>query len=118
VPLETDTLVGQSSKPSRYLPFSQNNNFIGRTDEIGALEQRLFVEQDCQKIAVVGLGGVCKTQVALHFAYLVLEKHPDVSVFWIHTLSLETFEQACREVAVVLGLVGIESDKEDVKELV
>jgi tetratricopeptide (TPR) repeat protein len=117
-PLETDTLVGQSSKPARYLPFSQNNNFIGRTDEIGALEQRLFVNQDCKKIAVVGLGGVGKTQVALQFAYSVLEKHPDVSVFWIHALSLETYEQACREVASVLELVGAEDRNEDAKELV
>jgi tetratricopeptide (TPR) repeat protein len=117
-PLETDTLVGQSSKPSRYLPFAKNKNFIGRTEENDTLEQKLIVEQDCQKIAVVGLGGVGKTQVALQFAYSVLEKHPDVSVFWIHALSLETFEQACREVAGVLRLVGTESDKEDVKELV
>jgi len=117
-PLETDALVGQSSKPSRYLPFAKNKNFIGRTEEIDTLEQKLMVEQDCQKIAIVGLGGVGKTQVALQFAYSVLEKYPDVSVFWMHALSLETFEQACREVAGVLRLVGTENDKEDVKELV
>ncbi|GAB7336811.1 hypothetical protein MBLNU13_g11322t2 [Cladosporium sp. NU13] len=109
--------VSRSIGPSRYLPFFQNKNFIGRADNIEALEQRLFVKRDCQKIAVVGLGGVGKTQVALQFAYSVLEKHPDVSVFWIHALSLETYEQACREVAGVLGLVGAEDGKDDVKEL-
>jgi tetratricopeptide (TPR) repeat protein len=83
-----------------------------------ALEQKLFVRKDSQKIAVVGLGGVGKTQVALQFAYSVPKKHPNVSVFWIHALSFETFEQACREVAVVLGLVGTENDEEDVKKLV
>jgi tetratricopeptide (TPR) repeat protein len=117
-PLQTDTLVGQSSKPSRYLPFSRNKNFIGRTKEIDELERKLFIKQECQKIAVVGLGGVGKTQVALQFAYLVLDKHPDVSVFWIHALNLETFEQACREVAGVLGILGAEDGKEDAKELV
>jgi tetratricopeptide (TPR) repeat protein len=110
--------VSQRSTPSIYLPFSQNKNFIGREDKMETLEHKLFVEQDCQKIAVVGLGGVGKTQVALQYAYSVLEKHPDVSVFWIHALSLETFEQACREVASVLGILGVEDGKEDVKELV
>jgi hypothetical protein len=117
-PLETDTLVGQFFKPSRYLPFSKNKNFIGRADEMNEFERKLFIEQDCQKIAVVGLGGVGKTQVALQFAHSVLEKHADVSIFWMHALSSETFEQACREVAVVIGLVSKENDKEDVKELI
>jgi tetratricopeptide (TPR) repeat protein len=98
-----------------YLPFSRNYNFIGRTDEIDALERKLFPKQGCQRVAVVGLGGVGKTQVALQFAYAVLENHLDVSVFWMHALSAETYEQSCRGVASVLGLEG---DKEDVKELV
>jgi hypothetical protein len=117
-PLGTDSLVGQSCKPSRYLPFYQNNNFIGRTYEIDALEQKLFVNQDCREIAIVGLGGVGKTQVALQFAYWVLEKHPDVSVFWMHALSPETFEQGCREVAGVLEVLDAENGEEDVKEAV
>jgi tetratricopeptide (TPR) repeat protein len=98
-----------------YLPFSRNYNFVGRTDEIDALERKLFSKQDCQKVAVVGLGGVGKTQVALQFAYTVLENHLDVSVFWMHALSSETYEQSCRGVASVLGMKG---DKEDVRELV
>jgi tetratricopeptide (TPR) repeat protein len=99
----------------KYLPFSRNYNFIGRTDEIDTLERKLFSKQDCQRVAVVGLGGVGKTQVALQFAYAVLENHLDVSVFWMHALSAETYEQSCRGVASVLG---VESDKDDVKELV
>jgi tetratricopeptide (TPR) repeat protein len=117
-PLEANTLIGRSSKSLKYLPFSRNKNFIGRTHEMNELEQKLIVEQDCQKTAVVGLGGVGKTQVALQFAYSVLEKHADVSVFWIHALSFETFEQTCREVASVLGILGVEEGKEDAKELI
>jgi tetratricopeptide (TPR) repeat protein len=108
----------QSSAPMKYLPFLQNKNFIGRTDELDTLERKLFVDKDCQKTAVVGLGGVGKTQLTLQFVYLVFEKHPDVSVFWIHSLSLETFEQACSEIARVLGIPGADDDKKDVKELV
>jgi len=82
------------------------------------LEQKLFVQRDCQKIAIVGLGGVGKTQVALRFSYLVLEKQSDVSVFWVPALSVEAFEQAYREIARLLGMDLAADGKEDVKELV
>lgn len=116
--VEANITTGHRSKPLKYLPFSRNYNFTGRTDEIGVLERKLFVQQNCQKIAVVGLGGVGKTQVALQFAFAVLEKHPDVSVIWVHAMSLETFEQTCREVARVAGMLRTEHGKRDVKELV
>ena len=78
----------------------------------------LFIQQDYQKIATVGPGGFGKTQVALAFAYSVLEKYSDVSVFWLPASSLEAFEQACRKVAGVIGMVETEDSKQDVKELV
>jgi hypothetical protein len=100
------------------LPFLPNENFIGRESQIGALEHKLFVDGRCKKIAIVGLGGVGKTQVALQFAYSVLEKHTDMSVFWVHAMSLETFEQACRKIADVLGILGADDGTEDAKDLV
>ncbi|KAK5111067.1 hypothetical protein LTR85_012286 [Meristemomyces frigidus] len=69
-------------------------------------------------MAVVGLGGIGKTQVVLHLAYSVLEKHPDISVFWVPALSAEAFEKAYREIAKVLGIEVAADGKEDVKELV
>jgi tetratricopeptide (TPR) repeat protein len=100
------------------LPFLRNHNFVGREDKIDELEDRLFVKQVCQKVALVGLGGVGKTQVALQFAYTVLKKYPDVSVFWIHAQSSETLEQAWRDIANVLKIPGSEDSTKDVRELV
>ncbi|GAB7336313.1 hypothetical protein MBLNU13_g09056t1 [Cladosporium sp. NU13] len=110
--------ASHSFETLKYLPFSQNKDFIGRQDEMNELERKLFIEQDCQKAAIVGLGGVGKTQVALQFAHSVLERHPDISVFWMHAMSAETFEHSCRELANVLGILDAANDKEDVRELV
>lgn len=117
-PVETNTPTVQKLKPPSYLPLSRNYGFLGRIDEIDWIEQALFVQQTYRKIAVVGPGGIGKTQVALAFAHSVLEKHPDVSVFWVHASSLEAFQQACRQVASVVGIADTEGGKKEVKEQV
>jgi tetratricopeptide (TPR) repeat protein len=76
----------------------------------------LLTNKECQKLAITGLGGVGKTQVALEFAYLVKEARQDYSIFWMPALSLESFEQACGEIAKLLGIT--QAAEEDVKELV
>lgn len=73
--------------------------------------------KDCQKLALVGLGGIGKTQVALEFAYAVKAMRPEFSIFWVAALSAESFEQACAEIARKTHLTQASGDKEDVKEL-
>ena len=85
---------------------------------VDALERKLFIEQDCTKVAIVGLGGIGKTQVALSFAHSVREKHSEYSVFWAPALRAERFELARREIAGVLGIRSASNEKEDVKEVV
>jgi predicted ATPase len=41
------------------------------------LQQKLIVDQDCQKLSIVGLGGTGKTHVALQFAYIAKEILPE-----------------------------------------
>jgi tetratricopeptide (TPR) repeat protein len=103
---------------SIYIPFPKNRYFVGRTDELDILKQRLMVNQDCQKISIVGLGGTGKTQVALQFAYTVKETWRDYSVFWLPALSLESFEQACADIAKALHIPKTAGDEENTKEQV
>jgi tetratricopeptide (TPR) repeat protein len=104
--------------PSYYIPFSRNPRFVGRIAELDALTQKLFVNKESQKATLVGLGGIGKTQVALKFAYSVKDSWPEYSIFWVPALSLESFEQACGEIARTLRIPLAAGDKEDVKELV
>ncbi|KAJ3336464.1 hypothetical protein HDU93_002786 [Gonapodya sp. JEL0774] len=70
------------------------------------------------RAALVGLGGVGKTQVALEFAYRVKGTHQDYSIFWFPALSMESFEQACKEVAIKVGISLTTGATEDIKEVV
>jgi tetratricopeptide (TPR) repeat protein len=82
------------------------------------LEQKLFVNKTSQQVALVGLGGIGKTQTALEFAYKVKADWPDYSVFWIPALSMETVEQACNEIARIRKIPQAADGKKDIRELV
>ncbi|KAJ3335934.1 hypothetical protein HDU93_004046 [Gonapodya sp. JEL0774] len=105
-------------KSSYYIPFLPNKQFVGRNAELEKLTRKLFDNQECQKVALIGLGGAGKTQIALEFAYRVKAARPEYSIFWLPAVSMETFEQACREVASELGISPAADDKEDVREVV
>ncbi|KAJ3335265.1 hypothetical protein HDU93_005986, partial [Gonapodya sp. JEL0774] len=107
-----------SSPPHYYIPFSRNKQFVGRGHILETLDKKLFDDKDCQRAALVGLGGVGKTQVALEFAYRVKGTYPDYSVFWFPALSMESFEQACKEVAIKVGISHTTGATEDIKEAV
>ena len=40
-----------------------------------------MVRSDCQKLAVLGLGGVDKTQVVLELVYIVKKRWPTYSIY-------------------------------------
>ncbi|KAI1159456.1 hypothetical protein F5B18DRAFT_677291 [Nemania serpens] len=103
------------------VPFGRNRDFVGRGS---ILEQLLETippgadQDDCQRAAVEGLGGIGKTQVALEAAYQVRDAHPDCSIFWVPAVDLTSFENAYREIGKLLNIPGIDNDKADVKALV
>ncbi|KAJ3337695.1 hypothetical protein HDU93_000702, partial [Gonapodya sp. JEL0774] len=93
----------RSSSPQYYIPFRRNKQFVGRAKTIDELHLKLF-QENCGRVALVGLGGVGKTQVALEFAHRVKDTERDCSVFWISALSWESFELAYNNIAEILGI--------------
>ena len=72
------------------VPFGRNKQFIGRHSQLEELFAKLDpedFEDDCQRVAIAGLGGVGKTQIALEAAFQIREASPDRSVFWISATS-------------------------------
>ncbi|KAF4339541.1 kinesin light chain [Fusarium beomiforme] len=79
----------------------------GREKEITQLQELLFTSSDGQRVALVGLGGVGKTQIALQLAHLVKkDDQPRLgySVIWMPALCMASFEQACTRMIAEFGL--------------
>uniref|UniRef100_A0A8H7TTR1 NB-ARC domain-containing protein n=1 Tax=Bionectria ochroleuca TaxID=29856 RepID=A0A8H7TTR1_BIOOC len=101
-----------------HIPYRRNRSFSGREVQINDLKRMIFIEGR-ERVAIVGLGGVGKTQIALELAYRVQEVAVDSveeqhSVFWMPAQSLAAFQQAAIEVMQKLNL-GV-SDSDNAKE--
>lgn len=55
-------------------------------------------------VALVGLGGIGKSQLALEFAYTTATKSPEVWVFWIHADTQDHVEEGFRRIAKCIEL--------------
>ncbi|KAM0478578.1 hypothetical protein ACHAPX_005167 [Trichoderma viride] len=98
--------------------FDQNPSFTGRESELQRVRQMLFTGRQTVKVAITGLGGVGKTQLALELAYRIGAENKDCSVIWIPATSRESLEQAYLNAARLLGIPGWEDEKADIKKLV
>ncbi|KAL4791126.1 purine and uridine phosphorylase [Aspergillus venezuelensis] len=110
--------VSRKSDNTRHWVVSlpRNPKFVGRRDEIGKLEELLVAQNGPRRIAIAGLGGVGKTQVALELAYRLGDQDMECSIFWVPSTSHAMVEQSFLKIAQILGLC---KDKQaDVKEQV
>jgi hypothetical protein len=107
---------GTSNRPAkRYhqLPFELlSENFTAREYELEYLDVRLTSRADMPptSVAVLGLPGVGKSQVALKYAHL----HRDIFdvIIWINASSETKYEQSFKRAAMCLDLAtGYEADK-------
>jgi tetratricopeptide (TPR) repeat protein len=100
------------------VPFERNPHFTGRQSQLVRVKERLFAKDHTTKIAITGLGGMGKTQLALELLYQTKEKHKNCLMIWIPATNMETLYQGYRNVAQRLGLPGWEDEKADAKKLV
>ncbi|KAF2185579.1 hypothetical protein K469DRAFT_687903 [Zopfia rhizophila CBS 207.26] len=107
-------------KPSSMVPFQRDSAFVGREDILAKIREKFeqAASQDHSRVALVGLGGVGKSQIAIEYAYRVRESASQTWVFWVHASNAARFEQVYRDIAVKVELPGHDDPKADILRLV
>ncbi|RKK17490.1 hypothetical protein BFJ66_g1037 [Fusarium oxysporum f. sp. cepae] len=96
------------------IPFAPNTKFSGREDVLDAIGKSLVQQttpSTLKSIALFGMGGVGKTQIAIQYAYRNMEKF-DV-ILWIAADNAIAIGQSFRTIADGLSLLGSNGEIKD-----
>ncbi|KAG5656825.1 hypothetical protein KAF25_010378, partial [Fusarium avenaceum] len=80
-----------SRKPCFNVPFDRDTDFVPRPNITDWLKEKH--KGPSNRMALVGLGGLGRSQVAIHFAHQIQEQTPETSVYWVHASSKPRFEE-------------------------
>ena len=94
--------------PYHLLPSITATDFTGRKAVLDRI-QELLEKSDYNKpvaVAIYGLGGVGKTQVALQLLNWYKSTYLDRSIFWLHAGNADLMRQSLTEIGLRCGIVG------------
>ncbi|KAJ5715158.1 uncharacterized protein N7483_012339 [Penicillium malachiteum] len=94
-------------EPCSNVPFSRDRDFIERGNLLDDIHERCSVENS--RLALVGMGGVGKSQLAVEYCYRAREKSPQTWVFWVHSSNAARFEQGYDRIANQAKIPGRQS---------
>ncbi|KAJ5649352.1 uncharacterized protein N7484_003075 [Penicillium longicatenatum] len=109
--------ANSQSQTHYVIPSIASHHFTGRVDTLSSLKHKIFFQKKTYEVALFGLGGAGKTQVALQLAYWAKEHMPGHSIFWVSASSEGSFKQAYSEIARQLAIHKA-TDDETVMQLV
>ncbi|OQE09546.1 hypothetical protein PENVUL_c006G04981 [Penicillium vulpinum] len=105
-----------SASPLSTVPFAQDPDFVSRDTLLDRIQEESSVPGS--RIALVGLGGVGKTQLAIAYSYQVRSQSPQTWVFWIHASNEARFKESLRDIADQVKIPGRQDPKVNLFELV
>ncbi|KAL8290752.1 hypothetical protein RB597_008822 [Gaeumannomyces tritici] len=103
-------------RPFASIPFSRDRDFVNRGDILGQLQKRC--SEPAGRVALCGLGGIGKSQLAIELAYRISEQTPDSWIFWIHAATQARAEEGFRDIADTVKLPGRNKPDANIPKLV
>ncbi|KAL9591261.1 MAG: hypothetical protein Q9179_007901 [Wetmoreana sp. 5 TL-2023] len=102
-------------RPCSTVPFRRDHDFVYRNT---LAEIHVRCAQPAARVALVGLGGVGKSQLAIEYSYQVRDSSSETWVFWIHASSKARIEEGYRRIAEATRLPRRDDPKVDILQLV
>ncbi|GAB7345583.1 hypothetical protein MBLNU457_3885t2 [Dothideomycetes sp. NU457] len=101
--------------PCALLPFERDPDFVDR-EELGQLEEKLSAGG--AKVALSGLGGVGKTQIAIEYCYRARDQSKDTWALWVHASNANRFNESLHKLADDLKIRGRSDPKANILQIV
>ncbi|KAJ5737258.1 uncharacterized protein N7483_002383 [Penicillium malachiteum] len=95
--------------PLSTIPFPRDPDFVSRDILLHRIHEKSSVPGS--RIALVGLGGVGKSHLAIEYGYRVRFESPATWVFWVHADNEARFEQGFRDIANQVKIPGRQDPK-------
>ncbi|KAJ5557363.1 hypothetical protein N7494_001278 [Penicillium frequentans] len=102
--------------PLSTVPFKRDADFVSRDRLLDQIYEKGLISGS--RIALVGLGGVGKSQLAIEYSYRVRSESPETWVFWVHASNAARFEQSFRDIAEQVKIPDRQDLKIDIFRLV
>ncbi|KAK5651026.1 hypothetical protein OQA88_1805, partial [Cercophora sp. LCS_1] len=102
--------------PFATIPFSRDRDFVDRGDILEQIDKRC--SEPAGRVALVGLGGVGKSQLAIEYAYRIATVQADTWMFWVHAGTQARVEEGFRAIADAVKLPGRNQPKANIPQLV
>ncbi|EON69996.1 hypothetical protein W97_09262 [Coniosporium apollinis CBS 100218] len=103
-------------EPFSTVPFNQDPHFVDRGDTLEQIHEKC--SYPAARVALVGLGGVGKSQLAIQYSYQVRRSSPQTWVFWVHASTGARFEEGYKLIADRLELPGRDGAQVNILQLV
>ncbi|KAJ4365367.1 hypothetical protein N0V95_000514 [Ascochyta clinopodiicola] len=94
-------------QPSIVIPFARDKQFIDRGTLLDEICEQCVLPN--ARIALVGLGGVGKSQLAIEHAWRTRDVSPTTWVFWAHASSAARLERSFHDIADRVKAAGREN---------